>query len=47
MSDEKLCPTCGAKSKDENQYCSDGFHAPGKTYWPVNTHSNTREPDNG
>lgn len=29
------CPTCGAKSPDENEYCSDGFHAKGPTYWPT------------
>jgi hypothetical protein len=29
------CPTCGATKPTENEYCSDGFHAPGETYWPV------------
>jgi hypothetical protein len=31
----RACPTCGAKKPEENEYCSDGFHAPGETYWPV------------
>jgi len=26
------CPTCGDPA---NVFCSDGFHAPGKTYWPA------------
>jgi len=26
------CPTCGDPA---NMFCSDGFHAPGKTYWPA------------
>lgn len=28
------CGTCGAADPKENEYCSDGFHAPGPTYWP-------------
>jgi hypothetical protein len=31
---EQPCATCGATDPKENEYCSDGFHAPGKTYWP-------------
>lgn len=30
----RRCPTCGA-SKAGNPFCSNGFHAPGRTYWPV------------
>jgi hypothetical protein len=29
------CPTCGAATPADNEFCSDGFHAPGETYWPV------------
>lgn len=28
------CPTCNALDPDESEFCSDGFHAPGETYWP-------------
>ena len=31
---EDKCPTCGATDPEDNAYCSDGFHAPGETYWP-------------
>ena len=31
---DAICSTCGAKSPTENEFCSNGFHAPGKTYWP-------------
>jgi hypothetical protein len=29
------CPTCGAPDPLLNEFCSDGFHAPGETYWPT------------
>jgi hypothetical protein len=28
------CPTCDAESPGDDEFCSDGFHAPGATYWP-------------
>jgi hypothetical protein len=31
---EMKCSTCGATSPSENEYCSNGFHAQGPTYWP-------------
>jgi hypothetical protein len=39
LSPELKCPTCGAKRPDAMTFCSDGFHAPGETYWPC-THCN-------
>jgi hypothetical protein len=29
------CPTCNAAHPFDNVFCSDGFHAPGETYWPT------------
>jgi hypothetical protein len=29
------CTTCGATDPKENKFCSNGFHAEGPTYWPV------------
>ena len=32
---EPECSTCGARSPDDNKWCSNGFHAQGETYWPL------------
>jgi hypothetical protein len=32
---EDRCPTCGEKTSEEITVCSDGFHADGPTYWPL------------
>jgi hypothetical protein len=34
MQNKGVCTTCGASDPNENGYCSNGFHAPGETYWP-------------
>lgn len=37
MTETRACTTCGATSPSDNAYCSNGFHAPGATYWPAET----------
>jgi hypothetical protein len=44
-SSQDCCPTCGVQDPLLNEYCSDGFHAPGDTYWPpeVSSQEEARE----
>jgi hypothetical protein len=37
------CPTCGVQDPLLNEFCSDGFHALGETYWPTGSPDNPQE----